>query len=289
MTKLIVKGVCAASFGFVAFVLAALVLKILEQILPRSMVKEISNSVLGQGLMAGLSVVVIFCFAVGWNWLDRTAPSELVDTTINPRRTRLWRYFLVLAAGVAVALIGVVSLGIDLEPQQSSDEPFVYDQITGAFGKELGSIAAPIGKDKNVYPAVFPFSPVSPSPYFSEYEIEVTPLSGRIAEILVTQSFEDKESCEGSHKDVEAILDIKYGGIKSASRDQIDAVVSYTEGRREIQLLCSFNPLFNDGYLQLKYIDWELTDLVLQEALASKILEERRKRDDALASGTDGF
>ena len=289
MTKLIVKGVCAASFGFVALVLAALVLKILEQILPKSMVKEISNSVLGQGLMAGLSVVVIFCFAVGWNWLDRTAPSELVDTTINPRRTRLWRYFLMSIAGVAVALIGVVSLGIDLEPQQSSDEPFVYDQITGAFGKELGSIAAPFGEDNNAYPLVFSFSPSSPSPYFSIYEIEVTPLSGRIAAILVSQSFEDKESCEASHKGVEAILDSKYGGIKSVSRGQVGTAVSYTEERREIQLLCTFNPFSNDGYLQLKYIDWELTELVPQEALGSKILEERRKRDDALASDTDGF
>lgn len=289
MPRLMMRAVWAVAFGTVALVLALFSIKFLEQILSPRMVNDFTNSVFAKGSMMGLAAAVIFCSSIGWNWSERSSPLKSSENENNRNGNRTRVRLLVLGLGAAMAFLAFFSVLPVISSHNKNSAPLVYQRINGAFGKELGSTVTLPGGDRNERFIIYPFSPVSPSPYFREYTMQITPLSGQIVEVSAKQLFEESEDCDLAYKDVEAILDSKYGEIKSKAREQNGRATSYSEGRREIQLFCLSGPIFTKPILHLRYIDWDLNDKVMKESMVSIILEERQKRDEALASDTDGF
>ena len=150
-----------------------------------------------------------------------------------------------------------------------SSQVLAADKITGAFGKELGSVFDPssaIGKGELTDGTpMYQFSPNKSFRSFSKYYVMITPKSHKIYSIWGIGAMENDPTCKKEQEVIMAILKKKYGQPKKKdlSMTLFDAEM-IDRGNRNIVSKCSG---FMDTTIDIRYTDRALKEQANKERI----------------------
>ncbi len=148
----------------------------------------------------------------------------------------------------------------------STPNAFALQQITGAFGLELGGLFIPsamaTGKGQMTDGTpIYYFKPTTPYNQLSTYYVKITPTTSKIYEIVGEHEFDYSSECDKQLEKLAGLLRSKYGRVDK--NDFMSTLYTVEQDARRITASCS---MF-DPQLRLTYEDKNLSGQAISEAV----------------------
>jgi len=154
------------------------------------------------------------------------------------------------------------------------------EEITGAFGIELGQILDPNDPNSNLEPTSTQhnfFNPVNPINSISIYSVVLSPITHKVIAIYGMGNKMAKNKCEDDKNVLVSLLTTKYGEpMEPSYSEQMKGIVGYIEDTSLITVQCDG---FMEARLSIVYADHVLSDLAEKERIE---IETKKTNADGL-------